>query len=177
MRSKFFDPVPGDWPRPCAARPARHLTFVDPSSKGVWRGGEVLEVEDSMPMRDPMSNQLAFWPGSSELKTSLVVVLATPEYDSSGSDDDDDDDNDDDGTRRLYIPKARLYTDAGQPILHTMYRAFIEAMKDAGKPEELPEIGGYLFAKWFDIEPSTAHKVRRKLWKMQYRPPGTEEAS
>jgi hypothetical protein len=99
----------------------------------------------------------------------LVVVLATPEYDSSGSDDD--------GTRRLYIPKARLYTDAGQPILHTMYRAFIEAMKDAGKPEELPEIGGYLFAKWFDIEPSTAHKVRRKLWKMQYRPPGTEEAS
>jgi hypothetical protein len=169
MRSKFFDPVPGDWPRPCAARPARYLGFSDPASKDVWRGGQVLEVEDSMPRFDFSTNQPMFWPNSKEPMTSLVVTLATPEYDSSRPGDN--------GIRRLCIPKSRLYTDAGQPILHTMYHAFIEAMKDAGKPEELPEIGGYLFAKWFDTEPSTAHKVRRKLWKMQYRPPGTEETS
>jgi hypothetical protein len=58
-----------------------------------------------------------------------------------------------------------------------MYYAFIEAMKDAGKPEELPEIGGYLLVQWFGAEPNTPRKVGRKLWKMQYRPPGTEEAS
>jgi hypothetical protein len=170
MRSKFFDPAPGDWPRPCAARPARTLTFIDPSSKGVWRGGEVFGVEDSMPRFDFSTNQPMFWPNSKEPMTSLVATLATPEYDdSSGSNDD--------GIRRLYIPKARLYTDSGQPVLHTMYYAFIEAMKDAGKPEELPEIGGYLLVQWFGAEPNTPRKVGRKLWKMQYRPPSTEETS
>jgi hypothetical protein len=105
-----------------------------------------------------------YWPNSTEQMTSLVVVLDTLEQDSP----------EDDGIRRHYIPKARLFTDSGQPILHTAYRAFIEAMKEAGRSEQLPEIGGYLLVKWFDTELSRQNTVSRKLWIMRYRAPGVE---
>lgn len=123
------------------------LSFADPATKGVARGGVVLSK--AMTQRTNMqSGQPEYWPNG-QAKMQLAVVLQTAERA----------DPQDDGKRTLYVKSH-------------MVKAVKTALQTAGVADL--EIGGLLLVAWIDDQASkTPGFGAAKLFAAQYQRAGS----
>lgn len=162
MNTSFFDPSPNDrrWTEKSrSSRPSNILSFVEESTWSTWCGGDVIKVDDSAYQRDFVTGKVCFWPGTDVPKPTLAVTVMTDERFGP----------DDTGERRIFIPKADLYTGNGaRKKEDSRYAALIRAMEASGMPGTLPQVGGKL---WVRCDGPSGLNDVRKMWSMRYESP------
>lgn len=169
MPTKFFDPTPRD------ERVLRHnqdvinMTFVDEQTWHIWRGGKIVDVDDSQIVLDFVTKHPRCFIGTNIPIPLLVVTVQTDERNPGLTDDT--------GLRRIFIPKEDLYITRGKRNTSSRYGALVVAMEEAGHPGELPAIDGSLWLKCLGMEDNTAgnrwpiNNNQYKSWEMQYAAP------
>lgn len=127
---------------------SQSLSFADEATKGVKRGGLIVDDPTMSQQTDMQSGEPVFWPDGKP-KMQVVVKLQTDEA--------DPDDTFDDGVRALYV-KGDLQ------------RAVAQALREAGA-KGLRK-GGTLMVAWVGEEPAKTRGFNpKKLYAAQYSPP------
>jgi hypothetical protein len=148
-RHPFFDPSPDKLRRINTIRRAPAITAgQDDLYKDIWRGGRVIDVDDTTFVRDFQTRKVKIDPDTHIPILQLIITVETDER--------DPDSPEDTGERTIWIGKNQL----------TKYQALCDAMETAGHPETLPQVGGDLRVKW-----SGEYSDHYHLWEMRYTPP------
>ena len=150
QRHHFFDPSPIDLTRVNQRkRPRAIIAELDGSDIGVWRGGEIIDVDDTTFSQDIHTHNARTWRGTNIPVPQLIIVVSAKEYDPELPDDN--------GHRTLWIPRDS-----------TKYHALCDALDDASLPSTLPRVGDQLYVMHNGLAPANLHISVN--WKMLYIP-------